>query len=132
MKYLYKGMAVPGASDVSGSVLLAWHEKVCLGVVMVILSRLIACTGDRDCGYGMHRARHDRPPHRINIARSSVVFVATLQLCHFNQISLVSGFVGGASGRSYSANILAKTTWAAINPASTTRWQSVAINQTSL
>ncbi|KAH7106799.1 actin-related protein ARPC5 [Auriculariales sp. MPI-PUGE-AT-0066] len=28
MKYLYKGMAVPGAGDVSGSVLLAWHEKL--------------------------------------------------------------------------------------------------------
>ena len=29
MKYLYKGMAVPGQGEVSGSVLLAWHEKVC-------------------------------------------------------------------------------------------------------
>lgn len=30
MKYLYKGMAMPGWGDVSGSVLLGWHEKVCL------------------------------------------------------------------------------------------------------
>lgn len=28
MKYLYKGMAMPGWGDVSGSVLLGWHEKV--------------------------------------------------------------------------------------------------------
>ena len=30
MKYIYKGMAMPGWGDVSGSVLLTWHEKVCL------------------------------------------------------------------------------------------------------
>jgi actin related protein 2/3 complex subunit 5 len=29
MKYLYKGMGLPGWGDVSGSVLLGWHEKVC-------------------------------------------------------------------------------------------------------
>ncbi|KAI0798197.1 arp2/3 complex subunit [Abortiporus biennis] len=28
MKYLYKGMALPGWGDVSGSVLLGWHEKL--------------------------------------------------------------------------------------------------------
>ena len=28
MKYLYKGMAMPGWGDVSGSVLLGWHKKV--------------------------------------------------------------------------------------------------------
>ena len=28
MKYLYKGMAMPGWGDISGSVLLGWHEKV--------------------------------------------------------------------------------------------------------
>ena len=28
MKYLYKGMAMPGTGEVSGSVLLGWHEKV--------------------------------------------------------------------------------------------------------
>lgn len=28
MKYLYKGMGVSGWGDVSGSVLLGWHEKV--------------------------------------------------------------------------------------------------------
>ncbi|THH28723.1 hypothetical protein EUX98_g5461 [Antrodiella citrinella] len=27
MKYLYKGMALPGWGDVSGSILLTWHEK---------------------------------------------------------------------------------------------------------
>ena len=29
MKYLYNGMAMPGWGDVSGSVLLVEHEKVC-------------------------------------------------------------------------------------------------------
>ena len=28
MKYLYKGMAMPGTGEVSGSVLLGWHEKL--------------------------------------------------------------------------------------------------------
>ncbi|KAI0687455.1 actin-related protein 2/3 complex subunit 5, partial [Cytidiella melzeri] len=28
MKYLYKGMAMPGWGDFSGSVLLGWHEKL--------------------------------------------------------------------------------------------------------
>ncbi|TFK69206.1 arp2/3 complex 16 kDa subunit [Pluteus cervinus] len=28
MKYLYKGMAMPGWGDISGSVLLGWHEKL--------------------------------------------------------------------------------------------------------
>jgi len=28
MKYLYKGMGMPGWGDISGSVLLGWHEKV--------------------------------------------------------------------------------------------------------
>lgn len=32
MKYLYKGMALPGWGDVSGSVLLGWHEKVSLSL----------------------------------------------------------------------------------------------------
>ncbi len=27
MKYIYKGMAMPGWGDISGSVLLGWHEK---------------------------------------------------------------------------------------------------------
>ncbi|KAF8529094.1 actin-related protein 2/3 complex subunit 5 [Hysterangium stoloniferum] len=28
MKYIYKGMAMPGWGDISGSVLLTWHEKI--------------------------------------------------------------------------------------------------------
>ncbi|KAG1876907.1 hypothetical protein C8R48DRAFT_689099 [Suillus tomentosus] len=28
MKYLCKGMGMPGWGDVSGSVLLGWHEKL--------------------------------------------------------------------------------------------------------
>jgi len=36
MKYLYKGMGMPGWGDVSGSVLLGWHEKVRLELVLYI------------------------------------------------------------------------------------------------
>ena len=35
MKYLYKGMGMPGWGDVSGSVLLGWHEKVCLELLTI-------------------------------------------------------------------------------------------------
>ena len=44
MKYLYKGMALPGWGDVSGSVLLGWHEKVRFNTSSVVVttdSRLI-------------------------------------------------------------------------------------------
>jgi actin related protein 2/3 complex subunit 5 len=34
MKYLYKGMAMPGWGDISGSVLLGWHEKVGFSVIL--------------------------------------------------------------------------------------------------
>lgn len=33
MKYIYKGMAMPGWGDISGSVLLGWHEKVRFGCI---------------------------------------------------------------------------------------------------
>ena len=33
MKYLYKGMGLPGWGDISGSVLLGWHEKVSISFV---------------------------------------------------------------------------------------------------
>jgi actin related protein 2/3 complex subunit 5 len=36
MKYLYKGMGMPGWGDVSGSVLLGWHEKVRLELVSYV------------------------------------------------------------------------------------------------
>ena len=35
MKYLYKGMAMPGWGDISGSVLLGWHEKVRVGIAHI-------------------------------------------------------------------------------------------------
>jgi actin related protein 2/3 complex subunit 5 len=34
MKYIYKGMGLPGWGDLSGSVLLGWHEKACTLVCM--------------------------------------------------------------------------------------------------
>ena len=42
MKYIYKGMGMPGWGDVSGSVLLGWHEKVRFSFV-VFLSMRVAC-----------------------------------------------------------------------------------------
>jgi len=36
MKYIYKGMAMPGWGDISGSVLLGWHEKVRLYLYILI------------------------------------------------------------------------------------------------
>jgi hypothetical protein len=35
MKYIYKGMSLPGWGDLSGSVLLGWHEKVCLFILPI-------------------------------------------------------------------------------------------------
>ncbi|TFY66774.1 hypothetical protein EVG20_g4314 [Dentipellis fragilis] len=35
MKYLYKGMGMPGWGDVSGSVLLGWHEKIAIQLTEV-------------------------------------------------------------------------------------------------
>ena len=41
MKYLYKGMAMPGWGDISGSVLLGWHEKVCVcGYKSIVINSL--------------------------------------------------------------------------------------------
>ena len=60
MKYLYKGMALPGWGDVSGSVLLGWHEKVraprAILVVRVVSSRG-AVDGSR--GYWLYCAGDD-------------------------------------------------------------------------
>ena len=38
MKYIYKGMAMPGWGDVSGSVLLGWHEKVRLKFIYLLFA----------------------------------------------------------------------------------------------
>jgi len=50
MKYLYKGMAMPGWGDVSGSVLLGWHEKVrgVFELYAASLSRYLLTDGIRD------------------------------------------------------------------------------------
>ena len=50
MKYLYKGMAMPGWGDVSGSVLLGWHEKVrgVFELYATSLSRYLLTDGIRD------------------------------------------------------------------------------------
>ena len=42
MKYLYKGMGMPGWGDVSGSVLLVWHERVSVYCFIDFLFRLLS------------------------------------------------------------------------------------------
>jgi len=37
MKYLYKGMGMPGWGDISGSVLLGWHEKVSTSLLGLLI-----------------------------------------------------------------------------------------------
>lgn len=81
MKYLYKGMGVSGWGDVSGSVLLGWHEKVrfnfyfycdcnwvvsCVAPLYLLQFRLtdvyyeiFLCAVDGGCGYGVYRAGDD-------------------------------------------------------------------------
>lgn len=61
MKYLYKGMALPGWGDVSGSVLLGWHEKVGPSTAASLLSIPDGCpdAADGGCGYWLHRACYD-------------------------------------------------------------------------
>lgn len=59
MKYLYKGMAMPGWGDVSGSVLLGWHEKVCGRWPACAPWVLIDLAVDGGCGCGLHRAHND-------------------------------------------------------------------------
>jgi hypothetical protein len=62
MKYLYKGMGMPGWGDVSGSVLLIWHEKVSdLHKLLRDGSDLCSFVVDGSCGYGMYSTGHDRP-----------------------------------------------------------------------
>ncbi|KAF9230149.1 actin-related protein 2/3 complex subunit 5 [Melanogaster broomeanus] len=36
MKFIYKGMGMPGWGDVSGSVLFGWHEKVSSGTGCIV------------------------------------------------------------------------------------------------
>lgn len=59
MKYLYKGMALPGWGDVSGSVLLGWHEKVRTSLSCVQHFLTITATADGSSGDGLHRPRDD-------------------------------------------------------------------------
>ena len=63
MKYLYKGMALPGWGDVSGSVLLGWHEKVRTHFELIFARKLtvlrFCCSVDGGCRYRMHRQGHD-------------------------------------------------------------------------
>ena len=60
MKYIYKGMALPGWGDVSGSVLLGWHEKVCsLFIPCMSSMSQTNITVDGGCGHRMYCAGDD-------------------------------------------------------------------------
>lgn len=61
MKYLYKGMALPEWGDVSGSVLLGWHEKVRLRSLVSSHAGLtvLPCAVDGGSGNWLHCARDD-------------------------------------------------------------------------
>ena len=59
MKYLYKGMAMPGWGDISGSVLLGWHEKViCWFIIIVQKADLFTVGGSRR--NRLYCTNHDR------------------------------------------------------------------------
>ena len=61
MKYLYKGMALPEWGDVSGSVLLGWHEKVRLRLLVSshVGLTVLPCAVDGGSGNWLHCARDD-------------------------------------------------------------------------
>jgi hypothetical protein len=81
MKYLYKGMGMPGWGDVSGSVLLGWHEKVSILDAIAVLTCLTFWFGiaDRGCGRRVHRASHDRSENSIVLNVSYSMYVISLQ-----------------------------------------------------
>jgi hypothetical protein len=76
MKYLYKGMGLPGWGDLSGSVLLGWHEKVSfhlLGLQSLTLMHWLPypiAHGGR--GDRIHRSSDDRPKDCMIYATGNV------------------------------------------------------------
>lgn len=72
MKYLYKGMAMPGWGDVSGSVLLGWHEKASLSndsPTIYYPDNCYVLPADRSSGNGLYRTNYDGPENSIIIYR---------------------------------------------------------------
>jgi hypothetical protein len=64
MKYLYKGMAMPGWGDISGSVLLGWHEKVRFSsLCLPLLMQPFTVDGGR--WHGMYCTNHDGQTNRL-------------------------------------------------------------------
>ena len=62
MKYLYKGMAISGGSDVNFSVLLSWLEKVsCTSHILGRFSDTLDLAVDRGCGIRMYCPCDDGP-----------------------------------------------------------------------
>ena len=73
MKYLYKGMGLPGWGDISGSVLLGWHEKVrfhlpnCREEMLSYYLSLILLAVNRGCRSGMYCSSNDGSKNRVII-----------------------------------------------------------------
>jgi hypothetical protein len=69
MKYIYKGMGMPGWGDVSGSVLLGWHEKVCDPCMPPIyVHTKYTAAVDGSSGNGLRCTSNDRPKNRVTTA----------------------------------------------------------------
>lgn len=67
MKYLYKGMAMPGWGDVSGSVLLGWHEKV-RPKCFVYRDWYISCSAvNRGSRSRVHSSNNDRSEDSLTV-----------------------------------------------------------------
>jgi hypothetical protein len=82
MKYIYKGMGMPGWGDVSGSVLLGWHEKVCDPCILPIyVHAKDTPTVDGSSGNGLHCTSNDRSKDRVTIALS-IIQCGSTSLCY--------------------------------------------------
>ena len=83
MKYLYKGMALPGWGDVSGSVLLGWHEKVCCQFVMHHLTVSLGLVVDGGCGYWLYCTSDDGQADCINLKGMDCTILEALDILTF-------------------------------------------------
>ena len=85
MKYLYKGMGLPGWGDVSGSVLLGWHEKARPATPSMLLWKLIVARllVDGGSGHRLYRQGHDRQKDHLitqGIASLYIIWIYYLNI----------------------------------------------------
>ena len=85
MKYLYKGMALPGWGDVSGSVLLGWHEKVRhpQALRMARLADLERHLVDGGGGYWLYCTSDDGQADCINLKGMDCTILEALDILTF-------------------------------------------------